>query len=253
MNAISAFRSKSMAQRSTQPIVAATRKILVWDAPVRVFHWLLVLSFAGAYITAESERWRLAHVTLGYTLGGLVAFRILWGLTGTRYARFTSFVPSPAKAMHYLRAMVSGKPEHYTGHNPAGAVAILMLLTSSVLIVATGWAIYNDFGGKLLEEIHEGASTFMLCVVGIHVLGVAVASRVHGENLVRAMLDGMKAGAPSEGIARAWWPLAAVIVLAVFGFWWLQWFNAPARVSLSLPVAVAGAQPHHSHSQLHRV
>ena len=62
-------------------------KILAWDAPVRVFHWLLVLCFAGAYITADSERWRLVHVSLGYTMGGLVAFRILWGLTGTRYAR----------------------------------------------------------------------------------------------------------------------------------------------------------------------
>ena len=70
-------------------------KVLVWDVPVRVFHWLLVLSFTGAYLTAESERWRLLHNTLGYTVDGLVAFRLVWGLVGTRHARFSNFVRGP--------------------------------------------------------------------------------------------------------------------------------------------------------------
>ena len=165
-------------------------KVLVWDVPVRVFHWLLVLSFTGAYLTAESERWRLLHVSLGYTLGGLVAFRILWGLLGTRYARFASFVRGPAAVMRYVRTMVSGKPEHHIGHNPAGAVAIVLLLLLSVVSVATGWAIYNDVGGNSLEELHEVASNFMLAVVGVHVAGVVLASWRHGENLVRAMVTG---------------------------------------------------------------
>ena len=82
--------SVSPADVSATP--ASSRKVLVWDAPVRVFHWLMVASFAGAYLTAESERWRLLHVTLGYTMAGLVAFRIVWGLVGTRHARFASFV-----------------------------------------------------------------------------------------------------------------------------------------------------------------
>ena len=76
---------------------ASSRSVLVWDVPVRVFHWLMVLSFLGAYVTAESERWRLLHVTLGYTMAGLVVFRLLWGLVGTRYARFTSFPLSPRR------------------------------------------------------------------------------------------------------------------------------------------------------------
>ena len=122
-------------------------KILVWDAPVRVFHWLLVLCFAGAYITADSERWRLVHVSLGYTMGGLVAFRILWGLTGTRYARFSSFVRGPSAVMRYVKSMVNGKPEHHVGHNPAGAVAIVLLILLSAALVMTGWSIYNRVGG----------------------------------------------------------------------------------------------------------
>lgn len=206
-------------------------KILVWDAPVRVFHWLLVLSFFGAYLTAESERWRLVHVSLGYTMGGLMAFRILWGLMGTRYARFGSFVRGPSAVMRYLRGLVAGRPEHHVGHNPAGAVAIVLLILFSIAVVATGWALYNDVGGKLVEELHEGAANFMLAIVGLHVAGVAVASWLHRENLVRSMVTGKKDGAPEEGIRRPWRPLAVVVLLAVLGFWWLQWQSAPAPVT----------------------
>ena len=206
-------------------------KILVWDAPVRVFHWLMVLSFAGAYLTAESERWRLVHVSLGYTLGGLVAFRLVWGLLGTRYARFASFVRGPAAVMRYLSSLVRGRPEHHVGHNPAGALAIVLLLLLSVATVATGWANYNDLGGDWIEELHEVAANFMLFVVGVHVAGVVLASWLHRENLVRAMLNGRKEGAPSEGIRWTWRPLALLLLAAVLGFWWLQWQSAPSAAT----------------------
>jgi cytochrome b len=87
---------------------ATLARIRVWDAPVRVFHALLVFSFMGAYLTAESEHWRLVHITLGYTVGGLVAFRLLWGFLGTRYARFGNFVRKPATTLVYLKSL-SGK------------------------------------------------------------------------------------------------------------------------------------------------
>jgi cytochrome b len=226
-------------------------KILVWDAPVRVFHWLLVLCFAGAYLTAESERWRLVHVSLGYTMGGLVAFRLVWGLMGTRYARFSSFVRGPGAVVRYVRAMLRGEPEHHVGHNPAGAVAIVLLLLSSVVIVATGWAIYNEVGGNILEDLHEGAGNFMLAVVAVHVAGVVVASRLHKENLVRSMLTGRKEGAPSAGISRAWVGLAAVVLAAVLGFWWLQWKSAPSVVAaLTSDAAQYSAPAHAEHREI---
>ena len=207
--------------------VADQPKILVWDAPVRVFHWLLVLSFAGAYITAESERWRLVHVTLGYTMAGLVAFRVLWGLAGTRYARFSNFVRGPARVRRYLRSLVVGVPEHYTGHNPAGAVAIVLLLISAVLISLTGWASYNDIGGEWLSELHEGASSAMLALVGVHLAGVVVATLLHRENLVRAMVTGKKAGDTIDAVSSARWIVAVGLVLGVLVFWVLQWQGAP--------------------------
>jgi cytochrome b len=197
---------------------------------VRVFHWLLVLSFAGAYLSAESESWRLLHVTLGYTLGGLVAFRLVWGLVGTRYARFANFVRGPQAVLTYLRSLRKGQPQHHLGHNPAGAVAIVLLLLASVAVVGSGWAIYNDVGGEWLSELHDIAANSMLLVVAIHVAGVLVASRLHRENLVRAMVTGQKNGAPADGIRRTRAALAVLLVLAVLGYWWLQWQSAPEPV-----------------------
>lgn len=204
--------------------------ILVWDAPVRVFHWLMVVSFAGAYLTAESERWRLIHVTLGYTMGGLVAFRLVWGFVGSRYARFTNFLAGPAAIVRYVRSMLSAKPEHYVGHNPAGAVAIVLLLLSTLVIVTSGFVIYNDMGGHLFEELHELASNFMLLIVGIHIAGVFVASWLHRENLVRAMVTGKKTTAPNQGIQSSRWFLALLIALAVLVFWYFQWLSAPVAL-----------------------
>lgn len=212
-------------------------KILVWDAPVRVFHWLMVLSFTGAYLTAESEQWRLLHVTLGYTLGGLVVFRVIWGLMGTRYARFADFLRGPAALMRYLHSLTSPKPEHHTGHNPAGAVAIVLMLLTSVAMVATGWANYNDVGGEWVGELHEGAANLMLLLVFVHVAGVLLASWLHRENLVKAMVSGHKTGQPEHAIRRAWYPVALVMLAVAGGFWWLQWQGAPSATSTAAGTA----------------
>jgi cytochrome b len=206
---------------------SGSSKILVWDAPTRLFHWLLVLSFAGAYLTAEGERWRLVHVTLGYTMGGLMAFRIVWGLVGTRYARFSNFVRGPQAVMAYLRSLRSASPQHFTGHNPAGAVAIVLLIVTGMVIVATGWATYNEVGGEWLSELHEGAGNTMLAIVGVHIAGVVAATYLHRENLVRAMITGTKPGVRGEGARSAWWSVALVMALCVLAFWWLQWQSAP--------------------------
>jgi cytochrome b len=233
MNDSSASRANVTVQHS------AAGKVLVWDLPVRVFHWLMALSFAGAYITAESEHWRLVHVTLGYTMAGLVCFRILWGIMGSRYARFTSFVRGPKAVAGYIRAMLRGRPEHYTGHNPAGAIAIVSLLFLALAVGVSGWASYNDIAGEWLEKMHEVAANLMLAVVGIHIAGVLLASWLHRENLVRSMITGHKPGQPQDGIPTAWRSVAVVILIAALGFWWLQWQTAPADSSLPGKAAVS--------------
>lgn len=235
MNTTSVSHTESPGAKSSR---AARRGILVWDAPIRIFHWLMVLCFAGAYLTAESESLRLVHVTLGYTMAGLVGFRLVWGLAGSRYARFSNFVRGPAAVMRYLRSLVSGHPEHYIGHNPAGALAILALLGAALLLVATGWMNYNDIGGHWTEELHEGVANAMLALIGVHVAAVLVSSWLHRENLIGAMLHGYKAGAPGEGIRRPWRGVSAVLLAVVVGFWWWQWQVAPASQGGERPAAV---------------
>lgn len=215
-----------MTKISSQPVAQPT-SILVWDAPVRVFHWLLAACFIGAFVTAESERWRLLHVTLGYTVGGLVVFRLLWGLLGTRYARFRSFVRGPRAVKAYLLSLWRGQASHSVGHNPAGALAIVGLLAAALVLVASGWATFHDLGGGWLEELHEGVANAMLALVAVHVVGVAVSSRLHHENLVRAMVTGRKQGTPEDGIRQAWRSVAALMVVAVAGFWTWQLLQAP--------------------------
>lgn len=218
------------------------RQTLIWDAPVRLFHWLSVLCFAGAYLTAESEHWRLVHVTLGYTLAGLVAFRVVWGFIGTRHARFARFVKGPTEVVAYLRSLQAGHTAPHAGHNPAGALAILALLALALGVTASGWVTYAEWGGERFEDLHEALANAMLVLVGVHVAAVVVSSRLHGDNLVRAMITGRKAAPPAERIRRAWRGLAALMLATVLGFWWLQWRDAPNADATGRPPAAEHSQ-----------
>lgn len=206
----------------------AQRSVLVWDLPVRVFHALFALSFFGAYVTAESERWRFVHVTLGYTVAALVVFRLLWGVVGTRHARFTDFVRGPQAALRYLGSLLRGQPEHHAGHNPAGGLAIVAMLLLTLVVAASGWAAQVGLGGEWLEALHEAVATLMLAVVALHVAGALLSSWLHRENLVRGMVTGHKLGSADEGIRSAWRSLGVLLLAAVLGFWAWQWQTAPA-------------------------
>ena len=221
------------------PALATPARTLVWDVPVRVFHWLMVACFAGAWLTAESERWRLVHVSLGYGLAALVVFRLLWGLIGTRHARFASFVRGPSAVVRYLKSLTGPRPEHHTGHNPAGGWAIVALLGLAAVVVSTGWANYQDLGGEWLEEIHEGAANAMMAVVGLHIGGVIVSSWLHRENLVRAMVTGRKQAAASEGIASPWRSVAALLIAIVVGVMAWSWSSQPAPSASGQPAAAS--------------
>jgi len=196
-----------------------TTRILVWDIPTRVFHWLLAGSFAGAYLTAESERFRDIHVLLGYTVLGLIGFRLVWGLIGTRYARFSSFAFGPSKVAAYLKSLLSGSPQHYVGHNPAGSWVIYGLLLLGLLSGVTGYATYNEIGGEWLEELHEAAAGTMLTLVAVHIAGVLVSSLLHRENLIRAMINGYKTGEAGQGVRRAHWLIGAGLLTGAVALW----------------------------------
>jgi len=198
------------------------KKILVWDWPVRLGHWLMVSGFIVAWLTSESETFRLVHAFSGSVVVAVALFRLPWGFIGTRYARFVDFVRGPGSVIAYLRSQLRLEPEHHTGHNPAGGWAIMLLLALGIATGIVGWAMYNEIGGEWLEDLHEGLAVTMLTVVIVHIAGVLSGSVLHGENLVRAMLTGYKQGSPEEAISSAR-PLAAIILLAwvAAASWWL--------------------------------
>lgn len=223
---------------------AATRRILVWDVPTRVFHWTLATAFAGAWLLSESERWRNWHVGFGYAVLVLVAFRVYWGFAGTRYARFAGFALRPRAAFDYAVGLLRGRPPHYTGHNPLGGIAIVALLVLGALTGLTGYLTYAEIGGEGLGELHEGLASTWLALVVVHVAGVVVGSLAHRENLARSMLTGRKTGAPSDGIARAYAPVGiALATVAAAAFVWgggaLPWASGPAASPSETAVAAA--------------
>jgi cytochrome b len=164
----------------------------IWDVPVRIFHWSLVASFAIAWVTADE--WNDLHEWAGYAAGALIAFRLAWGVVGSHYARFSQFVRTPRHIAAYLRDIVNGREARYLGHNPAGGLMILALVVAMAALCLTGWLYTTDafWGEEWVEETHEALANILLALVGIHVLGVVVASYRHDENLARAMVTGSK-------------------------------------------------------------
>lgn len=241
------MKIQSESRRDQEAAAAPGQQLLVWDLPVRVFHWLIVLCFAGAWLTSEGEEWRLVHVTLGYTMAILVAFRILWGFVGTRYARFSSFVRGPSCVARYVGALLRGRPQHYTGHNPAGAVAIVAMLGLAAAVVVSGWATYATAAGEAFEEVHEAIASVMLAVVGVHIAGVLAASWLHRENLVRSMITGRKPAAPGAGITRPRRAVAGLLAAAILAFWWQQWENGTAADAVNGSPAARHAQQRGDH------
>ncbi len=214
-----------MSDPSNAPVVKPTppeAEVLVWDVPVRVFHWLLVFSVAGAWLSAESERWRWWHETLGYTTLGLMAFRFVWGWVGSRHARFADFVRPPSVVWAYVLKMLRLRAPRHVGHNPLGAWAVLALIALTTLTGVSGWLIADGDAPGWLEEAHELAANALIATIAVHVLGVLFSGWLHRENLVRAMLTGRKRATADQAIPAAWAGLGVVMVVAVLWFWWSQ-------------------------------
>jgi cytochrome b len=201
-----------------------TRLVRVWDPVIRIGHWVLVVAFATAYLTEGEPQW--LHSFAGYAIAVTVTLRILWGLVGPRRARFSDFVTGPGRVFAYLRDLLAGRAARHLGHSPAGAAMTVALLFALAVTALSGMATlaveegqgplagivtsaslptwaeegedreeyseHGEGGGESFEEIHEFAANVSLLLILLHLAGVAWASRAHGENLVRAMIDGRK-------------------------------------------------------------
>ena len=205
--------------------MTTSNEIRVWDPLVRIFHWSLVAAFTIAYLTEDD--WQSLHVWAGYTVAGLVAFRLVWGFIGTEHARFRDFVFSPRTILAYLKDMLAFRSRRYLGHNPAGGMMVIALLISLAATTLSGMQVYavkenagpfaaiqmenispisavyadedeeeregdHEGGDELWEELHEFFANFTLLLVFLHIGGVVFSSFAHGENLPRAMVTGKK-------------------------------------------------------------
>lgn len=195
MNAISQSAAGAGAGR-------ATPTVKVWDPLLRLFHWSLAACILGAFLVEEGDT---AHQLLGYTALGLVALRLLWGLVGSRHARFSDFVRGPRAVGRYLRERMAGTSRRRLGHNPAGAVMVLVLLAGVAAVGTTGWMQTLDafWGAEWLEELHEALAYGLLAFIGMHVLAAIVESVHYRENLVAAMVHGRKRAPEADAIPAA--------------------------------------------------
>jgi cytochrome b len=182
--------------------------IRIWDLPIRLFHWLLVICIIGSIISVNiggnAMQW---HGYFGYSIFTLVLFRIVWGLVGSTHARFANFIPSKTTLLNHL----SGKSKTVLGHNPLGALSVLALILALLIQAITG--LFSDdeiaFQGPLAKylseaavsifsEIHEANSGFIYGLIALHLAAIFYYQKIKGENLIKPMLVGDKEIDPSE-------------------------------------------------------
>ncbi|WP_286234236.1 cytochrome b/b6 domain-containing protein [Thalassotalea sediminis] len=216
------------------------KQYLIWDLPIRIFHWLLVITISALWYTSEPDNNMIeTHIKLGFFALGLIIFRICWGIVGTKHAIFVNFLPTPTRLKHYLK----GK-QQTPGHNPMGAfmvVAFLLLIgsqaTSGLFInddIFSSGPYYGVLSGeleKLMNTIHHWGFDLILIASVIHVGAVIYYRVAKGKNLVKPMFTGKKQEGEvnaSDSISHSkLWTFVAVVLLVALFVYWLVVINAP--------------------------
>jgi len=182
------------------------KQIKVWDLFIRSFHWILVIAFAIAFVTEDDLM--MLHSNAGYLILIMLGLRFIYGFIGSRHARFSDFIYSPKTALSYVKDVFLFRPKRYLGHNPAGALMIIIMLLSLVATGVSGMmalAIEERAGpmvgfmsyfpywiASASEDLHEVFANLSLFLITVHIAGVIIESIVHGENLVVSMINGHK-------------------------------------------------------------
>jgi cytochrome b len=211
-------------------------RVRVWDWPIRLFHWLLVILIAAGWWTGENEdlTW---HYRIGFMVLILIAFRLVWGIIGSSTARFTSFVKGPRAIFSYLR----GSAPHAVGHNPLGALSVLALLALTAAVVGLGLFATDEDGidpgplsylvseeaAETAQELHELSFNLLLVLVAVHIGAILYYALFRRDNLLGPMLSGRRDVPEGTGAMRAapGWRLALALALA-FAFAWWVWSGA---------------------------
>jgi cytochrome b len=237
-----------VASSDTRPPEAPFRRVA--DAPMRMFHWLFALSFVGAYLTAESEHWRLLHVTLGYVFAGLFVFRLAYGLLGPRQSRLSVLWRKLGAGPAWLRSVRAWRDgsgiNWRQGQNLALAGTVVAMLVLVMPLTLSGYATHHDWGdvlgGDWLEEVHEFFSSAFLWMVGLHLGLIVLTSLWLRQNQALPMLNGKLPGKGPSPVQhnRAWLAIGLLLAVLAFGAW--QWHSSPQGV---IPGLGANAEADH--------
>jgi len=202
---------------------------VIWDLPLRLFHWAMVTAVLVASVTGYllPDWWLNIHAYAGYVLSGLLLFRLLWGIVGSKYSRFGSFPLKSAESKTHLLDLLRGRSKAYAGHNPVGAWMIVLLLATLTALIFTGfivWGGQENSGpfsavvgyrlGEFTEEIHEFFAGLLMALIGIHLVGVLVETVFFKHRVLPAMIDGRKPLSPDEKPVTLWHNLIGTLVLA---------------------------------------
>jgi cytochrome b len=223
----------------------AAEKRLVWDLPLRLFHWLFATSIVASYVTAKlGFDWMQWHFYLGYTAIGLLVFRVLWGIFGPRHARFSSFIHTPSAIWLYFKGMLNPGSVPSVGHNPVGGLMVIVMLLLVAVQAGTGlfttdavvWAgPYNpsvsESTASLLSTVHNWNFNFIIAAVCLHVAAILFYALYKKQNLVVPMLHGHKPATlvpEHEAISSSQLFKALVVSLVAAGF--VYWLLAHAPV-----------------------
>lgn len=185
--------------------MSVPRNQLVYDLPTRVFHWLFAGSFITAFTIANTAEHSAAfqyHMLAGFLLAALVVFRLIWGIVGTRHARFASFALRPGQLAAYFRAMFSGGGEKFAGHNPASSWSALLMLALGAGLGITGLLMVNG-DREAYEDLHELLANAFLVTVLLHVAGVVLHVLRHRDGFARSMVDGRKQAVDGVAIGNS--------------------------------------------------
>jgi cytochrome b len=198
-------------------------RVLIWDLPVRLFHWMLTLLILGALaislLVDDSSPWYPYHSVLALIAAPLIVLRILWGFVGTRHARFWSFLFSPKAVVKYFIDALRWRETRHAGHNPGAAYFVILLMVLPLLSVLSGYQLGQ--GNKQVREFHEILAYVLLGVIGVHILGVILHTLRHKELIAVSMIDGKKQAEASQAIPSSR-PIVGLLFLMIALAWGLS-------------------------------
>jgi len=222
-----------------------SKSALVWDLPLRVFHWLFACTVIASWYTSDQEHDLIElHMQLGYFALGLLIFRIIWGVVGTKHARFISFVPKPKQLLAYIKSLKHDRVPASVGHNPLGSLMVVLMIILISLQAISGLFInddvfsagpYNAIASKDVEQVmaflHHNVFDYMIAAIALHLLAVFYYIRIKKESMIVPMITGKK---PAKHIndsdviehSRLWLAAFIIIIVTVFVYW-LVVLNVP--------------------------